>query len=57
MNRGNKNDRRLLKPRVLANHFRQLKAIQLRHADIHQDDRDVRLEKHFERFAPRRGFQ
>ena len=42
-------DRDPLKPRVLSNQCRELKPIEVRHADIHQDDRDLRLQQVLQR--------
>ncbi len=55
MDGGDEDYRRLLKPRVLANHRRQLESVQLRHADVHQDDRDFLLEQLLECFPGGRG--
>ncbi len=41
MNGGDEDDGGLLEARMLPDHLGQFKAVQLRHADIHQDDRDV----------------
>ena len=38
-------DRRLLEARMLPDHGRQLEAVELRHADVDQQDRDVRLQE------------
>src|SRR5271170_6422075 len=51
MDGGNKDDGCLLKARMLANHVRQLEAIQLWHADVHEYDGNVGLQKAFERVA------
>ena len=55
MNGGNEDDRGLLEARMLADHLGQLEAVQLGHADIHQDDRDLRLEQIGQRFLGGRG--
>ena len=39
---------------MLADHRRELKAVELRHADVDQHDRDFVLEQKFQRFARRR---
>ncbi len=39
---------------MLADHRRELEAVQFRHADVDQNNRDFVLEQVFERFAPRR---
>ena len=36
---------------MLADHRRELEAVELRHADVDQDDRDVRLEQLLQRLA------
>ncbi len=51
MDAGDEDDRRLLEPRVLAHHRRQLEPVELRHADIDQDHRHVGVEEMVERFA------
>ncbi len=51
MDSGNENDSRLLETRVLPNHIRQFEAVNLRHADIHQDNRNIPFEKIFERLS------
>ncbi len=50
---GNKNDRGSLKSRVLADNFRQLESIQVRHADIHQHYGDIRPEQDLQGLFPR----
>ena len=45
MDGGNENDRGLLETRMFADHLRQFEAVKLGHADIHQDDGDIRLEQ------------
>jgi hypothetical protein len=52
---GDEDDRRLLEARVLADHRRQLEPVELRHADVDQDDGDILLEQLLERFARRGG--
>src|SRR5262249_16541324 len=47
---------RLLKAGMFPNHVGQLKAVYVRHADIHQDHRDFGLEQMFERLPARVGF-
>ena len=39
---------------MLADHRRELKAVELRHADVDQDDRDLVLEQNLQRLARRR---
>ena len=56
MNCGYEDDRGLLETRMLADHRRQLEAVELRHADIHQDDGDIVLQQLLQRLARRRGF-
>src|SRR5262249_61440279 len=46
-----------LKARMLADHRRQLKAVELGHADVDQDDRNLVLEQEFERFLGRSGLE
>ncbi len=50
---GDEDDRRLLEPRVLADHRRQLVAVELRHAHVHQHDRDLGLEQVLQRLGGR----
>ena len=54
--------RGVLKPRMLTNHLCELKAVEVRHADVDQDDRDFVAQQLFEcflagsaliRFSPR----
>ena len=40
MDGGDEDDRGLLEPRMLADHRRELEAVEVRHADVDQDDRD-----------------
>ena len=51
MDGGDEDDRGLLEARMLADHRRQLEAVELRHADVDQHDRDVRLQQMFQRLA------
>ena len=53
MDRRDEDHRRLLEARMLADHRRELEAVELRHADVHQDDGDVGLQQLLERFACR----
>ncbi len=53
VHRRDEDDRRLLIARMLPDDLRQLEAVQLRHADVHQHDRDVGLEQKLERLASR----
>ena len=43
------------KPRVLADHRRQLEAVEFRHADIDQDDGDLGLQQLFQSLPGRTG--
>ena len=43
-----------LKTWMLPDHVRKLKAIQFRHAHIHQDDGDVHLQQDLQRFSARK---
>ena len=52
---GDEDDRGLLEARVAVHHVRQLEAIDLRHADVHQHDRDVVAEQLLHRLAGRPG--
>ena len=54
MDGGNENDRDALIAWMLADHLGEFEPVQLRHADIHEDDGDVVLEQKFERFFRRR---
>ena len=45
VNGGDENQRRLLKAGVLADHRGKFEAIQVRHLDVDQHDRDVQLEE------------
>ena len=51
MDGGDEDDRGLLEARMLADHRRQLKAVELRHADVDQHHRDVHLQEMFQRLA------
>ena len=53
MHRGDEDDRRLLKPRMLPDHGRELEAVELRHAHVDQHDGDLALEQLLERLARR----
>src|SRR5262249_29602664 len=53
MNGGNKNDRRLLKTRMLPDDLGKFEAVDLRHADIHQDGRYVSLQQLLKRVLGR----
>ncbi len=48
------NDRGLAEARMLADHRRKLKAVEIRHADVDQHDGDVVLEQELQRFPRRR---
>src|SRR6185312_2152430 len=54
LDRRDEDDRGLLKARVLADHLGELKAVELRHADVDQHHRDVVLEQKRQRLARRR---
>ena len=54
VNAGDEDDRGLLEARMLPDDVCQFKAIQLRHAHVHQHDGDVGLQKNVERLAGRR---
>ena len=41
VHRGDKDDRGLLTARMLVDHLRQLKPVELRHAHIHEHDGDI----------------
>ena len=51
MDCGNEDDCGFLKAGMLANHRRQLEPIELRHANIDEDDRNLQLEQLLERLA------
>src|SRR5688572_22179222 len=40
---------------MLADHARQLEAVEIRHADVHQHDGEVPLEQQSQRFCPGAG--
>ncbi len=48
-------DGRLLEARMLVHHIRQLEAIDLRHADVHQHHSDIMTEQHVQSLAGRPG--
>ena len=50
---GDEDDRRALKPRMLADHGRELEAVEFRHADIDQDDGGLVLEQELQSLARR----
>jgi hypothetical protein len=52
---GDEDDRRALVARVLADHRRQLEAVQLRHAHVDQHHGDVRAQQMLERLLARAG--
>ncbi len=52
---GHEDDRRLPEARMVADHLRQLEAVQVRHADVHDDDRELVLQKMLECLARRAG--
>src|SRR4051812_4379543 len=54
---GDEDDRRLLETWVLADHRRQLEAVELGHADVYEDDSDLGLEQVLQRFPRRSGGQ
>ena len=47
----------LLKARMLADHRGELEAVEIRHADVDQDERDLVLEQVLERLARRGGLE
>jgi hypothetical protein len=53
---GDKNDCGLLKARMIADHPSEFKTVELRHADIAQNDSDVLFEKMLERLSGGPGF-
>ena len=53
LDRRHEDDRDFSIPRMVAYQSRQFEAVEFGHADIDQDERDVRLEKHAQRFARR----
>jgi len=55
MDGGNEDDRGALKARMFADHRRQLEAVELGHANVHEDDGNVMLEEVFERLFGRGG--
>src|SRR5262249_36593710 len=52
VNAGNENDRGVLIPRMLANQIGQLKTVDVRHADVQQNDGDVFLQQMIKSLAP-----
>ena len=54
VNGGDEDHRGLLEPRMLADHGGKLEAVEVRHADVHQDDRDLRLQQVLQRLLPGR---
>ena len=50
---GDEDDRGLLEARMLADHRGQLEAVELRHADVDQNDGDLVLEQLLQRLARR----
>ena len=53
LDRRDEDHRRLLEPRMLADHGGELEPVQFRHADVDQDDGDLVLEQDLERLASR----
>ena len=53
LDRRDEDDRGRLEARMLADHRRQLEAVELRHADIDQHDRDLVLQQLLQRLARR----
>ncbi len=51
MDGGDEDHRRLLEARMLADHRRELEAVEIGHADVDQNDGDFRLEQVLERLA------
>ena len=48
---GNENQCRFLEARMIADHRRQLKTIDVRHVDVDENDRDVTLQQQLERLG------
>ena len=55
LNGGDEDHRRLLEARMLADHGGELESVELRHADVDQNDRDFVLEQVFQRLAAGSG--
>src|ERR1700733_13294262 len=55
VNAGDEDEGGLAEPRVLAEHVGQLESIELRHADIHQNHRNIGFEENTESFPGRGG--
>ena len=55
MDGGDEDDGGLLKARMPVHHVRELKAVDLGHADVHQDDGDIVSEQLLHRLAGRPG--
>ena len=55
--RGDENDGGVLKARMLADHGGELEAVEIGHAHVDQDERDLVLEQTFERLARRGGLE
>jgi hypothetical protein len=53
VNRGYENNRRVLAARMLPNHACQFKPANFRHTYVHEDDRNIHLEKMFKSFGCR----
>jgi hypothetical protein len=53
MHRRDEDDRRILVTGMLADHRGELEAVELGHADIHQDDGDVGAQEALQRLARR----
>ncbi len=49
MDGGDEDHRRLLEARMLADHRGELEAVELRHADVHEDHGDIRLQEVLQR--------
>ena len=54
VNRGNEDERSLGEPRMVADHRRQLKPVELRHRDVHKNDRNFVTQEQLKRLAARR---
>ncbi len=57
MDGGNENHRNLLVTWMFADHRRELETVEIRHANINQDDSDIGFEEMLERLAPGRRFE
>jgi hypothetical protein len=55
VDRGNEDDRRFAEAGMLTQHGGELEAVEFRHADVDENDRDVVLEQKLQGLARRRG--